>query len=247
MKVSDRFSRSFPFDDGLPSIYEENGKMGVKMSNGVKVIPPIYNTIKELDMLTAQYMVEFKGKYGVLEIDPNGEVSTKLEIEYDLFKYVKDVECYLIGKNDKFGIWHNDLHLPCECNKIQLLNNNDLLICKNGKYGVWDWHICVPCDYDEITLVEYEKECGVGELKWTGRDEYYLLKQGDKYGLWSIDTQLLPTIYDEIAPPIDEWGIKVKKNDVWGYLDKEHNFTTDLSKVPLKWEDLSDVGRGISF
>ena len=77
MRVSNRFSRSFPFENGLPTTFEENGKMGVKMSDGAKVIPPIYNLIKELDMLTVQYVVELNGKFGVLEVNENGNVTTK--------------------------------------------------------------------------------------------------------------------------------------------------------------------------
>ena len=247
MRLSNRTSRSFMFEDGLPTIFEENGKMGVKMGDGTRVITPIYNTIKELDMPTAQYMVALDGKYGVLEVNYNGEITTKLEIEYDLFQLLKYGEHYLVRKNNKYGIWHNHLFLPCEYDEIRVIGNNDFLICKNGKYGVYDWHICVPCEYDEIKYIEYELKKKFCELEYTSCENYMLLRQGDKYGLWSKETQLLPTIYDEVVPPTDEWGIKVKKDGVWGYFDKEHNFTTDLSKVPLEWENLNNVGDVITF
>ena len=41
---------------------------------------------------------------------------------------------YLVRKNDKYGVWHNVLCIPCEYNEIKLLENNDLLTCKDGKY-----------------------------------------------------------------------------------------------------------------
>lgn len=200
MKVSNRFSRYMLFEDGIPTIFEEDGKKGIKMGNGERIVPSIYTSIKELDMPTIQYSVEMDGKFGVLEIDFNGNVTTKLEIEYDLFQYLKYGEYYLVRKNNKYGIWHNGLCLSCEYDEIKVFENNDFLLYKDGKYG-----------------------------------------------LWLNDMMLLPTIYDEIAPPIDDWGIRVKKDGEWGYLDKNNNFTTDISEVPLKWENLDDVGGGISF
>lgn len=137
MRISNCFSRSFLFEDGLPTIFTENGKMGVKMGDGTQVIPPIYNFIKELNMTTVQFMVELDGKFGILEVNENGEVTTKLEIEYDLFQYLKYEEYYLVRKNDKYGVWHNVLCLPCEYDEIRLLENNDLLLCKDGKNALW--------------------------------------------------------------------------------------------------------------
>ena len=200
MKVSNRISRYMLFEDGIPTIFEEDGKKGIKMGNGERIVPSIYDSIKELDMPTVQYSVELDGRYGVLEIDFNGNVRTKLELEYDLFQRLKYGEYYLVCKNNKYGIWHNDLCLSCEYDEIRLFENNDFLLYKDGKYG-----------------------------------------------LWLNDIKLLPTIYDEIAPPIDDWGIRVKKDGEWGYLDKNYNFTTDISEVPLKWENLDDVSGGISF
>lgn len=215
MRISNRVSREMLFEDGIPTIFEESGKKGIKMGNGERIVPSIYDTIKELDMPTFQYSVELEGKFGVLEIDFNGNVATKLEIEYDLFQYIKYGEYYSVRKNNKYGIWHNDL--------------------------------CLPCEYDEITFIEYEKKQILGELEWDYHDNYLLLRKGNKYGLWSIDTKLLPTIYDEIAPPIDDWGIRVKKDGVWGYLNKNNDFTTDISEVPLKWENLDDIDGGINI
>lgn len=247
MRISNRVSHEMLFEDGIPTIFEESGKKGIKMGNGERIVPSIYDSIKELDMPTFQYSVELDGKFGVLEIDFNGNVATKLEIEYDLFQYIKYGEYYSVRKNNKYGIWHNDLCLPCEYDEIRVFENNDLLLCKDGKYGMWDWHIYVPCEYDEITFIEYEKKQILGELEWDYHDNYLLLRKGNKYGLWSIDTKLLPTIYDEIAPPIDGWGIRVKKDGVWGYLNKNNDFTTDISEVPLKWENLDDIDGGINI
>ena len=215
MKVSNRISRYMLFEDEIPTIFEENGKKGIKMGNGERIVPSIYDSIKELNMPTLQYSVELEGKFGVLEIDFNGNITTKLGIDYDLFQYLKYGEYYLVRKNSKYGIWHNDL--------------------------------CLPCEYDEINYIEYELKKKFCELEYTSCENYMLLRQGDKYGLWSKETQLLPTIYDEIVPPTDEWGIKVKKGGVWGYFDKGLNFTTDLSKVPLEWENLNNVGDVITF
>lgn len=137
MRISNRFSRSMLFEDGIPTIFEENGKKGIKMGNGERIVSSIYDSIKELDMPSFQYSVELDGKFGVLEVNENGEVTTKLEIEYDLFQYLKHEEYYLVRKNDKYGVWHNVLCLPCEYDEIKLLENNNLLLCKDGKNAMW--------------------------------------------------------------------------------------------------------------
>ena len=137
MRISNRFSRSMLFEDGIPTIFEENGKKGIKMGNGERIVPSIYDSIKELDMPTFQYSVELDGKFGVLEVNENGEVTTKLEMEYDLFQYLKHEEYYLVRKNDKYGVWHNVLCLPCEYDELKLLENNNLLLCKDGKNAMW--------------------------------------------------------------------------------------------------------------
>lgn len=215
-KLSPSSTRDFLFDDRVPILIEENGRKGLKMSDGKIVIPPIYDTIEQMRSFTTSsylYKVVKDGKYGMIDVE-HDKVVTRLDVEYSSF---------------------------------QCLPNDDLLLCKNGKYGVWDWHIYIPCEYDEITFIEYEKKQKIGELEWDYQDNYLLLRRGNKYGLWSNETKLLPTIYDEIAPPIDDWGIRVKKDGEWGYLNKNNDFTTDISEVPLKWENLDDVGSGISF
>lgn len=215
-RLSPSSTRDFLFDDRVPILIEENGRKGLKMSDGEIVISPIYDTIEQLRPFTTSsylYKVVKDGKCGMIDVK-HDKVVTRLDIEYSSFQW---------------------------------LPNDDLLLCKNGKYGVWDWHIYVPCEYDEIIFVEYEKKQMLEELEWNYHDNYLLLRKGNKYGLWSIDTRLLPAIYDEIAPPIDDWGIRVNMDGKWGYLDKNHNFTTDISEVPLKWDNLDDVSGGICF
>lgn len=144
---------------------------------------------------------------------------------YDYIQTINDcasnyVIC-IVGKDDKYGLFEVAperviRRLEVEYSSIEMLEGYDFLICKDGKYGLYDWCISVPCEYDEITLVKYDRKCKIEELKWTGIDKYYLLRKSNKYGIFSNVTDLIPTIYDEILPPIDKNGIRARKDGEWG-------------------------------
>ena len=53
------------------------------MGNGERIVPSIYDSIKELDMPTFQYSVELDGKFGVLEVNENGEVTADVHYYQD--------------------------------------------------------------------------------------------------------------------------------------------------------------------
>ena len=78
--------------------------------------------------------------------------------------------------------------------------------------------------------------------KYVGGREYLLYQKGDKYGVVFIPRFFRTDAeFEEILPPMDEYGIRVKKDGVWGHLNKQRQFTPDLSQVPMEWEQLSDV------
>jgi len=241
------------FDGKTPVIFEENGRKGVKMDSGELVVPAVYDSIEpEKDYFHCyRYVVVKDGKYGLVDIGTSmildREWLVLLDVEL-LFPWEDDWkgnEDVVICQNGTYGIWDWHVRLEPVYDSIRKIrDSSEWLVCKEGKYGVVgiDSRCApLPCEYDEITLVCYEQE-GFINSSFTP-SAYYLLRQGDKFGLWtahghSMKSPLfLPVVYDEILPPTDDWGLRLIKDGVCGYLDKECNFTPNLFEVPLWWEE----------
>ena len=134
-------------------------------------------------------------------------------------------------------------YLPIEYDELKQITYNRALFViarKGNKYGlysrVFNW--ILPLEYDNMSVVFYKDDWS----KYVGGREYLLYQKGDKYGVVFIPRFFRTDAeFEEILPPVDEYGIRVKKNGIWGHLNKQRQFTPDLSQVPMEWENLMDV------
>ena len=202
-------------------IYEvmeaSNGKKGIKRIGGDIVTQPLYDSIVEFDM----------GQ----EFD-----------EPSMFnKYV-----YRLEQDSKYGLVEVDSIketeiLPLEYDELIQVKGEDRLFVigkKGEKYGLflyqYGWFL--PVDNDTITIVEYREK---NSYNW---HRYILIKKDNKYGVLLLPrVHKVAFVFDEVLPPIDEFGIIAKKKGVWGHIGKDYKFTSDLSEVRMEWEDLSDL------
>ena len=195
-----------------------NGKLGIETKGGLILYHPVFDSIVRLDVYISEefedyvYRLERNGKYGLIEFENSLDVKIK---EY----------------------------LPIEYDELKQITYNAgaFVIAKKGnKYGlysrVFDW--ILPLDYDNMSVVSYKDDWS----EFIGRCEYLLYQKGNKYGVVFIPHfSKTDAEFDEILPPVDEYGIRVKKNGIWGHLNKQRQFTPDLSQVPMEWETLWDV------
>ena len=195
-----------------------NGKQGIETKGGLILYHPIFDSIVRFDVDGNEeyedyvYRLERNGKYGLIELENSFDVKVK---EY----------------------------LPIEYDELKQITYNGglfVLVKKDNKYGLYsrtfEW--ILPLECDNMTVVSYKDDWS----EFIGRREYLLYQKKDKYGVVFIPHfSKTDAEFEEILPPVDEYGIRVKKNGIWGHLNKQRQFTPDLSQVPMKWENLMDI------
>lgn len=195
-----------------------NGKLGIETKGGLILYHPIFDSIVRFDVDGNEeyedyvYRLERNGKYGLIELENSFDVKVK---EY----------------------------LPIEYDELKQITYNGglfVLVKKDNKYGLYsrtfEW--ILPLECDNMTVVSYKDDWS----EFIGRREYLLYQKKDKYGVVFIPHfSKTDAEFEEILPPVDEYGIRVKKNGIWGHLNKQRQFTPDLSQVPMKWENLMDI------
>ena len=195
-----------------------NGKQGIESKGGLILYHPVFDSIVRFDVDIDEvyedyvYRLERNGKYGLVQLRNFIGVETK---EY----------------------------LPIEYDELKQITYNGglfVLVMKDNKYGLYsrtfEW--ILPLECDNMTVVYYKDDWS----EFIGRREYLLYQKKDKYGVVFIPHfSKTDAEFEEILPPVDEYGIRVKKNGIWGHLNKQRQFTPDLSQVPMKWENLMDI------
>lgn len=195
-----------------------NGKQGIETKGGLILYHPIFDSIVRFDVDGNEeyedyvYRLERNGKYGLIELENSFDVKVK---EY----------------------------LPIEYDELKQITYNGglfVLVKKDNKYGLYsrtfEW--ILPLECDNMTVVSYKDDWS----EFIGRREYLLYQKKDKYGVVFIPHfSKTDAEFEEILPPVDEYGIRVKKNGIWGHINKQRQFTPDLSQVPMKWENLMDI------
>ena len=179
--------------------------------------------LKKMFIFDALVIFENHGKYGVKS---RGFDKVVIPAEYDSIKPC-DPKCFIVEQNGKYGLIHTGyfdykIVYPIVCDSITYAKHLMQKIQVNGKYGLLKLYdnlrVLVEPVYDSIELF--------------GDDEFYILKRDNKMGIHYHEVVILPE-YDEIKLP-DVFGwVNVKKNNQWGYIDINKEFTTDVNEAFL--------------
>lgn len=179
--------------------------------------------MKKMFIFDALVIFEDNGKFGVKS---RGFDKVVIPAEYDSINSC-DPKYFIVEQNGKYGLIHTGyfdykIVYPIVCDSITYAKHLMQKIQVNGKYGLFkldeDLRILVEPIYDSIELL--------------GEDEFYLLKKDNKVGIYHHEVVILPE-YDEIKLPYVFGWVIVKKNNQWGYIDINKEFTTDVNEAYL--------------
>ncbi len=147
--------------DLFDTVFENNGKLGVKDIAGNIRVPALYKEFSELYSYTTNRLapvaaMDFNGKFALVRADGSGEPNSPFE--YDMIKYIYGTQYLFACAKDKGDtrVWglmagNGKLIVPCEMDRIHGFSNNYMAIEKDGKFGfVTADGICVEPVYDEI-------------------------------------------------------------------------------------------------
>lgn len=179
--------------------------------------------MKKMFIFDALVIFENHGKYGVKS---RGFDKVVIPAEYDSIKPC-DPKCFIVEQNGKYGLIHTGyfdykIVYPIVCDSITYAKHLMQKIQVGGKYGLLkldeNLRIIVEPVYDSIELF--------------GDDEFYLLKKDNKMGIYHHEVMILP-MYDEIKLPHVFGWVNVKKNNQWGYIGIDKEFTTHVNEAFL--------------
>ena len=212
--------------------------------------------------------------YGVISLRDGSEI---LGLKYEDITFLPNLQNFLIKTKNTVGIFASDgstVIKPTEYDEISVYDeeNQLYLVTKEDKYGILNrlGKVIVYPDYDQIGFSTSKSR--ENSTNSNNNAEYKILfnkcipvKEGTKYGLYSIDgKELLPTVYDslgcilasdsksnsdttnsneksvvEIPPAVGIKGIVINQNDMYGVFD----VTTENIIIPCSCSKVYSITR----
>ena len=143
----------------------ENGKMGVKLSNGKVVIPALYDEIAYTyhDYIAAKrpYVAIKDGKHGLVR--PDGKGTELTPFVYEIIAAVPEIPNHFLYKKEKgecFGIMAMDGREVTPCNLDSFSCDGQTVYFRSGNHqGLWQWVIDELLEpiYDDIEVLDIDE------------------------------------------------------------------------------------------
>lgn len=206
-------------DDGSLSIFEEDGKYGLKDKGGEVVLSPIYDEVKH-KYTGRGYLIKEGNKWGAV----NERCEWIFPLEYDDISICYEGGHY-IKKNGKWGYVDDNGKeiIPKRYDEVYLCSCNMIRLKLDEKYGYYNMKESklYPIKYDDA---DYFSNISPGEA---------VVKFDGKCGIVDThDREVLPFIYEEAN--IDDDGIyRVKKDGLFGIINRKLEVL-----FPFKYQDL---------
>ena len=143
----------------------ENGKMGVKLSNGEIVIPALYDEIAYTyhDYIAAKrpYVAIKDGKYGL--VCPDGKGTELTPFVYEIIASVPEIPNHFLYRKEegnRFGIMAMDGREVTPCNLDSYSCDGQTVYFRSGEHhGLWQWVINELLEpiYDDIEVLDIDE------------------------------------------------------------------------------------------
>ena len=150
--------------DWFDTVFEENGKLGLKNIKGEVVIPAKYDGFQErchfIYTNNIPRVAVLHGKAGLVKADGSGDELTPFD--YDFMSYMIILPYYTVKKGEKYGIVGLNGHeiAPCILDEVCLPSGSCVVFKANGKYGLIDsscGDLYVAPQYDNIEFIDMEQ------------------------------------------------------------------------------------------
>ena len=220
----DKYDENIEFNRDTISNWEKRFKRQLNELQGDKLDELKRELVlKKMFIFDALVIFENNGKFGVKS---RGFDKVIIPADYDSINSC-DPKCFIVEQNGKYGLiqtgyFDYKIVYPIVCDSITYAKNFMQKIQVNGKYGLLkldeDLRILVEPVYDSIELF--------------GDDEFYFLKKDNKMGIYHHGVVILPE-YDEVKLPHVFGWVNVKKDNQWGYIGINKEFTTDINEAFL--------------
>ena len=143
----------------------ENGKMGVKLSNGEIVIPALYDeiayTYDSFEADTRPYVAMKDGKYGL--VLPDGKGTELTPFVYEIIASVPEIPNHFLYRKEegnRFGIMAMDGREVTPCNLDSYSCDGQTVYFRSGEHhGLWQWVINELLEpiYDDIEVLDIDE------------------------------------------------------------------------------------------
>ena len=135
------------------------------------------------------------GKYGVIQLDPNGGYSEVISVKYDTVEYVQSIGEFIISSNFMYGMIAPGSEQPTislKYDSIELLDAEKKLyiVGIDKKYGVVNakGETIVPTEYDQIGFKDISAYRGQGITnRHLIADDRIPVKKNNLYGLFNTE------------------------------------------------------------
>lgn len=185
-------------------IYEENGKFGLRASSFFSELPPIYDSIEQIDNSNL-LKVCYKGKYGMM--DGLDDMSVSIPLEYDSIDILTEDELLVIVEKDgKFQYqhkgeseWVDEIILPTYAGWVRAR--------QGSRIGWFDANLRVtynPQEAHELVIHLSEDTRYYGDMRevdrdmldrWTAWEEMYRTSPEDLTKAFSSEPDFFSTHY----------------------------------------------------
>lgn len=199
------------------SIFEEDGKFGLKDSKGAVLAPAIYDDIFEADYNYSISVIQKGTLFGYLQSDGKEWVPPVYEDAFDVFDFAQEPlgEVKMNGKSGILKIYSNTWLIPADYDAIERIAYGFLGVEKDGKFGVYsDENGLIilaesenPYEYDYFPELFFTKQKGTGKRRYYTKEGNYL---GDFLEGSILKTSacfwIKPNKFDKKGRLIDEKG-----------------------------------------
>ena len=199
------------------SIFEEDGKFGLKDAKGGIIAPAVYDDIFEADYDYSISVIQKDDLFGYLQSDGKEWVSPVYEDAFDVFDFAQEPvgEVKVNGKSGILKIYSNTWMVPPDYDAVERVAYGFFGVEKEGKFGVYSGEngLIIPVESESPYEYDYFPELFFTKQKGTGKRRYYT-KEGNYLGDFlegsiikaSTCFWIKPNKFDKKARLIDERG-----------------------------------------